>query len=58
MKWNSSPSPGLLWWLTVGLLFVLLLYVAIADVRYRWRHPELTETQLWMRIEDILLWRD
>jgi len=56
-KWSSSPSPNLLLHVTLWLALAMLLYSAVAEVRYRWIHPELTETELMFRSVDILLWR-
>ncbi len=34
-----------------------ILYVGLACAVYRFRHPEQTETQLFLNILDALLWR-
>jgi hypothetical protein len=34
-----------------------ILYVSLACIVYRFRHPEQTETQLFLNILDALLWR-
>lgn len=38
-------------------LIAIAVYFAIAVTRYRFAHPDLTETQLFLRIPDALLWR-
>ncbi len=42
-------------WGIVGT--ALLIYVTIALTRYRFAHPDLTETELFLRIPDALFWR-
>jgi hypothetical protein len=39
------------------VLVILLLYVVTASVVYRLRHPTLTETQLFFKLPDALLFR-
>lgn len=39
------------------LLFLAFLYWSVSMVAYRYRHPELTETQLSLRMWDALVWR-
>lgn len=39
------------------ILLAWLLYCAVAQYRYRFLHPEMTETQLFRHIGDYLLWR-
>lgn len=57
-KWDSSPLPELAGRLALILLAVASLYFIIADIRYRLKHPEMTETQLLLNLDDIVLWRD
>lgn len=39
----------------MGILF--LIYMAISVTAYRFRHPDRTETQLFLEIPDALMWR-
>ena len=40
------------------LFMIALFYVAISSTYYRFSHPELTETQLFLKIIDAMLWRN
>lgn len=42
-----------LYWLMVAVL----AYTVVASQRYRFLHPEATETQLFLRLLDALAWR-
>jgi hypothetical protein len=42
-------------WL-MGVLLVVV-YLAAATLTYQFKHPELTDTQRLLNIQDILLWR-
>lgn len=39
------------------IIIVICLYVAVSGLVYRFRHPEMTETQLALHIGDWLTWR-
>lgn len=39
------------------LELLLVLYLIVTVVRYRMQHTGLTETELFLRIPDALLWR-
>jgi hypothetical protein len=39
------------------LIYALFIYVAIACEVFRFKHPELTETQLFLKIPDAIFWR-
>lgn len=41
----------------VTLAFVCI-YFTVAMMRYRFNHPELTETQVLLHLGDVVLWRD
>lgn len=41
-----------------GCVLALALYWGIAYTRYRFRHPELTGTQLLLHFKDIVSWRE
>jgi hypothetical protein len=43
--------------LAIALLVLLCIYSMAAVMRYRFLHPNLTETQLLLRLPDIYLWR-
>jgi len=34
-----------------------MIYLLIASLRYRFTHPELTETQLLMNIWEVITWQ-
>ncbi len=36
---------------------ILLLYLAVSTMAYRFRHPEQTETQLFLHILDAICWQ-
>jgi hypothetical protein len=57
-RWDSSPSPEMGVRMLLILLIGALVYVTVAEGRYRFRHPEMTETQLFLHTGDILLWQD
>ncbi len=39
------------------LLIVAFVYVAAAFITYRFRHPDMTETELMLNTFEALLWR-
>ena len=39
------------------LLIVVFLYVTVAFITYRFRHPDMTETQLFLNIFEALMFR-
>lgn len=41
-----------------AVLIPLLIYVSIANVRYRFAHPEMTETELFLNTFEWIRWRD
>lgn len=49
MKKRSS------WWLYA--VAALTTYIAVSWTVYRFRHPEQTETQLFLNFADAMLWR-
>lgn len=40
----------------MGILLALL-YLTVAQIRYRYKHPELTDTQLIIDFPEWALWR-
>jgi hypothetical protein len=45
-------------WLVIYILFwMIFTYIAIASNVFRFRNPELTETQLFLKLPDAMLWR-
>lgn len=38
-------------------VFAIVLYIAIAFIFYRFRHPDMTETQLLFHFVDAVCWR-
>ena len=40
------------------LLMIAMFYVAISSTYYRFSHPDLTETQLYLKLIDAILWKD
>lgn len=40
------------------LLAMLCFYAGAACLRYRFRHPDLTETQLLQRLPEALAWKE
>jgi len=40
-----------------SLLLLFFIYAAVASLRYRYNHPEQTETQLFFNLKEILLWK-
>jgi len=46
-KWQKAVALGLM---------LVVLYVAISAMRYRCLHPEMTETQLFLRLWDAIRW--
>jgi hypothetical protein len=58
MRTNWSSSPG--WYRTdfyIVIALIAWLYFGVAHIRYRFAHPELTETQLFLHTFDVLCWR-
>jgi hypothetical protein len=44
--------------LTIYLIIsVIVFYVMIAGLRYRFAHPEKTQPQVILEIKDVLLWK-
>lgn len=43
--------------IAAGALLAALLYLAVASIAFAFRHPELTETQRFLRMVDALAWR-
>jgi hypothetical protein len=42
------------YWIAV----IFAVYVMVSVIAYRFRHPEMTETQLLVNVRDALLWSD
>lgn len=40
-----------------GLMICLLAWLVVASIVYRFRHPEMTETELFLKLPDALLFR-
>lgn len=40
-----------------NILIAVLIYVVLSIFGHRMRHPEYTETQLFLKMRDALLWR-
>jgi len=46
------------WWnIATVAMFPVLLYVAVAFNVYRFKHPELTQTQVVLSFWDAMCWR-
>lgn len=43
-----------MWW---RIAQFVLYYVAITSLIYRFGHPEMTETELFLHLIDAMLWR-
>ena len=52
---KPSRSRRLPWW--QWLILASIAYVTVASAVYRFRHPELSETQLLARLPAALLWQ-
>ena len=40
-----------------SFVMFLILYLVTSSLVYRFRHPELTETQLFLHLSDAVMWR-
>lgn len=56
--WTSTPEVSDRTRTIVGIVLMLsVLYVSVAEIRYRLVHPEKTETQLFLDIPKVLTWQ-
>lgn len=42
----------------IAIALILVAYFAVTTTRYRFRHPDKTETQLFVEIPDALRWAE
>jgi hypothetical protein len=40
-----------------GIVLVIIFYIVIASLAYRFRHPDQTETELFINFPDAMIWR-
>lgn len=52
---RDSPDAGMN---ALVILAFVCIYFTVAMMRYRFNHPELTETQVLLHLGDVVLWRD
>jgi len=43
--------------LGVGIAIAIALYISVSGIRYRFAHPEKTETQCILEMGDVLTWK-
>ena len=48
---------GTLQILSLIALYVLIIYFMVSGVRYRFAHPEMTQTQCLLNIGDVFKWK-
>lgn len=54
---KSAKEPGMLRRVCTAVACIAVLYVLIAELRFALRHPELTDTQRFLRMWDVLRWK-